>query len=300
MSRLNYRHLYYFWVVAKESGFARAAERLDMAIQTISAQVKALEQDLGCQLLKPAGRGVTVTEAGQAVFARAEEIFQIGELIPAEAVSAASGQTMRLAIGMSDGLSKLAAHVLLKPILDTPELRLVCHDGSVNELMAELALHKLDMVLACQPPPHNSTLRLSSDRLMVCPVDWYGPSSMVQKAQIDAFPASLADLPLLLPTAHAALRSRIDRWLEARRITARVVGEFEDSALLSLFAAQGMGVFPVTSLGATDLASMRGLRLLGRSEGLHEEIYAIRSRRGMHHPLLLRIMEEASTLAQPS
>jgi len=293
MTTLNYRDLYYFWVVAKEGGFARAAERLDMAIQTISAQVKTLEQELGHQLLKPAGRGVAVTDAGQAVWARAEEIFQLGALIPEEAAAAASGQKARLAIGMSDGLSKLAAHVLLKPVLDTPSLRLVCHEGEVDDLLAELALHRLDLVLACQAPAHNSSLRLSSERLMVSRVGWYGPSAMVQKAQIDGFPASLGELPLLLPTAHAALRGRIDRWFEANRINPRVVGEFEDSALLSLFSAQGMGVFPVTELGATDLAAIRGLRLLGQSADLHEEIHAIRSRRGLHHPLVLRILESA-------
>ncbi len=290
---LNYRHLYYFWVVAKEGGFARAAERLDMAIQTISAQVKALEQDLGHQLLKPAGRGVAVTDAGQAVFARAEEIFQLGELIPEEAAAAASGQTARLAVGLSDGLSKLAAHVLLKPVLDAPSLRLVCHEGEVDDLLAELALHRLDLVLACRPPAPNAGLRLSSERLMTSPVDWYGPAAMVHKAQVDAFPASLGELPLLLPTSHAALRGRIDRWFEAQRIAPRVVGEFEDSALLSVFAAQGLGVFPVTALGAADLAAMRGLRLLGRSAGLHEEIHAIRSRRGLHHPLVGRILAAA-------
>ncbi|MEK8030878.1 LysR family transcriptional regulator [Ideonella sp. DXS29W] len=290
---LNYRHLYYFWVVAKEGGFARAAERLDMAIQTISAQVKALEQDLGHQLLKPAGRGVEVTDAGQAVFSRAEEIFQLGELIPEEAAAAASGQTARLAIGMSDGLAKLAAHVLIQPVLDTPSLKLVVHEGEVDELLGELALHRLDLVLACQPPPQNSALRLTSERLMVSRVDWYGPVSMVTQAEIDQFPASLGRLPVLLPTTHAALRGRIDRWFEAQRLAPRVVGEFEDSALLSLFAAQGLGVFPVTALGATDLEGVRGLRLLGESEGLHEEIHAIRSRRGMHHPLVLRLLAAA-------
>lgn len=293
MNLLNYRHLYYFWVVAKEGGFARAAERLDMAIQTISAQVKVLEQEIGHQLLKPAGRGVAVTDAGQAVFARAEEIFRLGQLIPEEAAAAASGQAQRLAVGLSDGLSKLAAHRLLSPVLDTPSLRLVCHEGEVDELMAELALHQLDLVLACRPPAPNSNLRLSSERLLVSRVDWYGPASLVGSAQVDAFPGSLAQLPLLLPTAHAALRGRIDRWFEAQRIQPRIVGEFEDSALLSVFGAQGMGVFPVTALGAADLTATRGLCLLGRSEGLHEEIHAIRSRRGMHHPLVQQVLAAA-------
>ena len=280
--------------MAKEGGFARAAERLDMAIQTISAQVKALEQQLGHQLLKPAGRGVAVTDAGLAVLARAEEIFQLGELIPEEAAAAASGQAARLVVGLSDGLSKLAAHALLKPILDTPSLKLVCHEGEVDELLAELALHRLDLVLACQAPAQNSNLRLSSERVLVSRVDWYGPSAMIQSTHRERFPKSLAELPMLLPTAHAALRGRIDRWLESQRITPRIVGEFEDSALLSLFGAQGLGVFPVTALGAADLDGVRGLSLLGRSDNLHEEIHAIRSRRGLHHPLVQQVLSAAN------
>ncbi len=174
---LNYRHLYYFWVVTKEGGFARAAERLEMAIQTISAQVRELEKALGHQLLKPAGRGVAMTEAGQAAFARAEEIFQIGQAIPDEVHEAASGKVARLAIGLSDGISKLAAHALLEPVLATPSLRLVCHEGEFEQLLAELALHHLDLVLAGQQAPRNPNLRLTSERLVESPVDWYGPTT---------------------------------------------------------------------------------------------------------------------------
>jgi LysR family transcriptional activator of nhaA len=127
MTTLNYRHLRYFWVVAKEGGFARAAERLDMAIQTISAQVHELEKAMGHQLLKPMGRGVALTEAGQAAFARAEEIFRLGQCIPDAVREAASGKATRLTIGLSDGISKLAAHALLEPVLPTPHLRVICH-----------------------------------------------------------------------------------------------------------------------------------------------------------------------------
>lgn len=292
---MNYRHLYYFWVVTKEGGFARAAERLGMAVQTISAQVKALEQDLGHQLLKQVGRRVALTDAGLAVFARAETIFQLGETIPEAAAQAALAPVVRFAVGISDGLSKLATHALLQPILGTPTLKLVCHEGEVEELMAELALHRLDLVLVGQPPAQNSSLRLSSDRIMVSPVDWYGPASLVRKSHTDAFPSCLAELPVLLPTPHSALRGHIDRWFEAQQITPRTVGEFEDSALLSLFAAQGMGVFPAAALGADAMAASLRLRLLGRSEGLHEEIYALRSRRGLHHPLVLKILNSART-----
>ncbi len=293
MVMLNYRHLYYFWVVTKEGGFARAAERLDMAIQTISAQVRELEKALGHQLLKPAGRSVALTEAGQAAFARAEEIFQLGQLIPEEVREAASGKVARMAVGLSDGISKLAAHALLSPILATPTLRLVCHEGEFEQLLAELALHHLDLVLAGQPAPHNPNLRLTSERLVESPVDWYGPSTLVHKAAVAGFPQSLASLPMLLPTGHSALRPRLDRWFDARGLRPHIVGEFEDSALLAVFAARGLGVFPVSRLGAADVALMRGLRLLGPCDGVLEEIHAIRSRRGQHHPLVLQVMAAA-------
>ncbi|MDP4302373.1 LysR family transcriptional regulator [Leptothrix discophora] len=298
MSSLNYRHLYYFWVVAKEGGFARAAERLDMAVQTISAQVKALEQSLGHQLIKASGRSLALTEAGQAALARAEEIFRLGQSLHDEVRQAASGPALRLAVGLSDGISKLAAHALLAPLLDTPALRLICHEGEVEQLLAELAMHQLDLVLAGQPSPPNPNLRLSSDRLLGAPVDWYGPTELVRKAGTDRhperFPDCLADLPVLLPTGHSALRATLERWFDQRGLVPRVVGEFEDSALMAVFAARGLGVFPVSRLGADDLALMRGLRRLGSCEDVREEIHAIRSRRGLHHPLVQRLMASAS------
>jgi LysR family transcriptional regulator, transcriptional activator of nhaA len=289
-SMLNYRHLYYFWVVTKEGGFARAAERLDMAVQTISAQVRELEKALGHQLLKPAGRGVAMTDAGHAAFARAEEIFQLGQVIPDEVREAADGRVMRLAVGLSDGLSKLAAHALLQPVLATPSLRLLCHEGEFEQLLAELALHHLDVVLAGQAAPHNPNLRLTSERLVDSPVDWYGPATLVHKAEVEGFPRSLNELPVLLPTNHSALRLTLDRWFESQRVQPRVMGEFEDSALLSVFAAKGLGVFPVSRLGVGDIEQMKGLRLLGRCEDVREEIHAIRSRRGQHHPLVLQLL----------
>lgn len=291
---LNYRHLHYFWVVTKEGGFARAADRLGMAVQTISAQVRELERSLGHQLLKPSGRGVALTEAGQAAFARAEEIFQIGQSIADEVRAAASGPVARLAVGLSDGLSKLAAHALLEPVLATPQLRLLCHEGEFEPLLAELALHHLDLVLAGQPAPRNPSLRLTSERLAEAPVDWYGPTRLVGSAERARFPQSLANLPVLLPTGHSALRLTLDHWFEAQGLRPRVVGEFEDSALLAVFAARGLGVFPVSRLGGDDVGLMRGLRLLGRCDDVKEEVYAIRSRRGQHHPLVRQILQAAA------
>lgn len=290
---LNFRHLYYFWMVAKEGGFARAADRLEMAVQTISAQVRDLEKSLGHQLLKPSGRGVVLTEAGQAAYARAEEIFQLGQSIPDEVREAGSSRAARLSVGLSDGISKLAAHALLEPVLATPHLRLVCHEGEFEELLSELALHQLDVVLAGQAAARNQNQRLSSERMARSAVQWYGPASLVKKSARDRFPQSLQDLPVLMPTSHSPLRATLDSWFQDLGFKPRVVGEFEDSALLAVFAARGLGVFPVSQLGAQDVGLVRGLRLLGACPDIHEEVHAIWSRRGQHHPLLRQMVAAA-------
>ena len=298
MSALNYRHLYYFWVVAKEGGITRAAQRLDIAVQTVSAQVRELEKSLGHQLLKPEGRGLVLTEAGQAAYARAEEIFQIGQRIAGEVADAASGPAIRLSIGLSDGLSKLAAHTLLDPILQTPGLRLLCHEGKFEQLMAELALHQLDVVLSGQGAPVNPNMRLMSQPLVSSPLCWYGAGRWVNRKSCARFPQCLNELPVLLPTRHAAVRSALERWFDSQGLSPQVVGEFEDSALMSVFAARGFGVFPVSLLGAQDLSLMPGLLPLGQTD-VSEEIHAIYSQRARHHPLVRTILRaEADKSAQ--
>jgi LysR family transcriptional activator of nhaA len=263
-----------------------------MAVQTVSAQVRELERSLGHQLLKPQGRGVALTDAGRVAFERAEEIFQIGQAITREVRQAASSETVRLTVGMSDGLSKLAAHALLDPVLATPGLKLVCHEGDFDELMAELALHQLDIVLAGEPAPHNPNLKVSSRLLVSSPVAWCGPSSLVTKANMADFPACLNHLPVLLPTGQSPLRNALDAWFEDQDLTPRVVGEFEDSALLSVFAARGMGVFPVSTLGMEDLQVVRGLRILAQTE-VAEDVHAIVTRRSQHHPLVKQILSSS-------
>lgn len=296
MSAINYRHLYYFWVVAKEGGMARAAQRLGIAIQTISSQVRELEKSLGHQLLKPEGRGLVLTEAGEAACARAEEIFEIGQRIPREVADAAAGPAIRLTIGLSDGLSKLAAHSLLDPVLQTPGLRLLCHEGEFEHLMADLALHRLDMVLAGQGAPVNPNLRLSSHWLASSAMGWYGLSQWVRPDTVATFPACLKELPVLLPTHHTPVRAALDRWFDDQNLVPAVAGEFEDSALMSVFAARGLGVFPISALGAEDLSLMPGLHLLGQTE-VKEDIHLIYSHRTRHHPLVQQMLESAEPVA---
>jgi len=290
---LNFRHLYYFWVVAKAGGMARGAERLGMAVQTVSAQVRALEQSLGYALFKPAGRGMALTEAGDAAVSYADQIFQLGEELPAAVRDAATGQGMRLRVGISDGLPKLVVRQLLQPAVEGQGTRLLCHEDEFERLLADLALHRLDAVLSDRTAPSNPNLRLYSHRLGEAPLAWFAPKALVGRRKSPAFPACLADLPLLLPTGHTAVRPRIDQWLEREDLRPRVAGEFEDSALLAVFGRSGMGAFPASRWSRAELLADAGLVLLGDTPELVETFYLISAERRIQHPLVQRLVEAA-------
>lgn len=287
---INFRHLYYFWVVAKEGGMARAAERLDMAVQTVSAQVRALEQALGHALFKPAGRGVALTEAGIVAMAHADQIFQLGEQLPAAVREAATGQGLRLAVGISDGLPKLVVRHLLQPAVEDPRVRLLCHEDDIAGLLGELALHRLDAVLSDRPAPSNPNLRLYSHRLGEAPLAWYAPAAVAARCS-ERFPACLAQVPVLLPTGQVAVRARLDQWLERSNLRPRVAGEFEDSALLAAFGRSGMGAFPASRWSHEELMQDPGLRLLGECPDVVEHFYLLSAERRIHHPLVQRLLQ---------
>lgn len=288
-ANFSYRHLYYFWVVAKEGGMVRAAERLDMAVQTVSTQVRELERSLGCVLLKPAGRGLALTEAGMVAMRQAEQIFQLGEQLPTLLGNALGSPTVRLTVGISDGLPKLVVRTLMQPVMLEPNLRLLCHEDEFEDLLGDLALHRLDVLLADRPAPANPNLKVYSHSLGSSPVVWYAPASLLEAAQHD-FPQSLASIPVLLPTAHAAIRVRLDHWFERLGIQPKIVGEFEDSALLKTFGAAGMGAFPASDRVHDELTSRYGVVRLGACEGLEEHYFAIAAHRKVLHPLVQKLL----------
>jgi LysR family transcriptional regulator, transcriptional activator of nhaA len=286
---LNYKHLYYFWVTAKEGGMSHAAARLGMAVQTISAQVKLLEQSLGHALFKPAGRGLALTEAGQAALQVAEQIFHLGEHLHTAVRDATSQTSVRLVVGISDGLAKLAVRELLAPALAEPRLRLVCHEDDFDDLLADLALHRLDVVLSDRPAPANPNLKLYSHAMGSSPLGWYAPKEWRAQAR-KQFPHSLAEVPVLLPSAHASVRMRIDQWFEQQGVLPNVVGEFEDSALLATFGASGMGVFPASERMREKLSQGYGLEWFAPCEGVQEHFYAIGTARKVQHPLVQKLL----------
>lgn len=289
MAALNYRHLYYFWVVAKHGGIARAAATLGIAVQTVSAQVRELEQALGHALLAPAGRGVTLTEAGRAAMRQADQIFALGEALESVVRDAATTPSVRLAVGVADGLPKLLVHRLLQPVLAEPQLRLRCEEDGFDALLGELALHRLDVVLADRPAPPNPNLKLYSHALGASPIAWYATPRLATAAR-RAFPGSLATLPLLLPGADSAVRTALDHWLDRHGIRPRIAGEFDDSALLKTFGSTGMGVFPAVEWVHDDLVARYEVRRIGPCDGVEERFYAIGTEKKVAHPLVQRLL----------
>ena len=285
----SYRHLYYFWVVAKEGGMARAAARLGMAVQTVSTQVRELERALGHTLLKPAGRGLVLTEAGEAALRQADLIFQLGEQLPTAVRDAISAPSVRLAVGISDAVPKLVVRRLLEPVLHEPQLRLLCHVDEFADLLADLALHRLDVVLADRPATPNPNLKLYSHALGTSAVAWYASPALAAAAR-KGFPQSLAQVPVLLPTTHAAVRGRLDQWFERQGVRPRVVGEFEDSALLKTFGASGMGVFPAAEVVHDELVARYEVKRIGRCDDVTEQFFAIGTEKKVLHPLVQRLL----------
>ncbi|WP_341905866.1 LysR family transcriptional regulator [Polaromonas sp. YR568] len=288
----NYKHLYYFWVVAKEGGISRAADKLDMAVQTVSAQVRELERSLGHSLLKPAGRGLALTDAGLVALQQADLIFQLGEKLPDLVRDAESTPAVRLAVGISDGLPKLVVRRLMQPVVTEQHLRLLCHEGEFDDLLGDLALHRLDLVLSDRPAPANPNIKLYSHRMGSSNIAWYGTADMV-KAAAEDFPHSLSRMPLLLPTAQTAVRTRIDHWFEQHAIRPRIVGEFEDSALLKTFGASGMGLFPAAEWVHDDLLAHYAVQRLGSCPGVTEFFFAIGTEKKVLHPLVQRLLQPA-------
>ena len=287
----NYRHLYYFWVVAKEGSMSKAAERLDMAIQTISAQVHELEKSLGYLLFKPAGRGIALTESGFAALEIADQIFSIGEKLPEAVRDAAKSPKIKITIGLSDGLPKLVVKQLLEPILKHKDAQLIAHEGNFEDLLADLALHRLDLILADRPAPSNKNLNVYSEELTKTSIAWFGPKQLLKKSKKD-FPECLNELPILLPTQHSSVRLLIDQWLGKHGITPNIAGEFQDSALLKAFAAGGLGVFPAGKLIEKELKETYDFQLLGHCDDIYEYFYAIRSEKKIQHPLVQAIIKQ--------
>ncbi|MBK6637473.1 MAG: LysR family transcriptional regulator [Rhodocyclaceae bacterium] len=280
---LNFRHLLYFWAVAKEGSITRAAERLNLSVQTISTQLGVLEQQLGQALFAPQGRSLVLTDAGRAALDYADQIFLLGERLRHAVADHGSGRR-RFAVGLTEAVPKLVAFRLLQPALKAPlAMRIECIESSFEQLLSELALNRLDLVLADRAAPTDAHLKLQSRLLGTVGIDLYAAEPLHQRYVTD-FPRGLNGAPVLLPLRSNPLRGAIDGWFARNNLKPELVGEFSDSALLKTFGRAGLGLFPAPSGMHADILTQFGARSLGALNEVRENWYAIVTQRRIPHP----------------
>ncbi len=281
---LNFKQLHHFWNVARAGGIVRASERSGLAPQTLSGQIAALEASLGVTLFRRQGRGLVLTETGQMVLDYAEEIFRTGSELEEALLSRSAGRVVPFRVGIADVVPKNIAWLLLAPSMALPEpVRIVCREDKLERLLGDLAIHKLDVVLADSPLPANMDVRGYSHKLAESSVSLFASAALADTLAGD-FPASLQQAPLLLPGNEAAVRAPLLRWFEEQRLKPRIVGEFDDSALMKAFGEAGAGIFPAPTLIAGQLCRHGELRCIGELPGVGESFYAIAVERRLSHP----------------
>jgi LysR family transcriptional activator of nhaA len=290
---INYKHLHYFWVVAKQGGVARASEHLHLTPQTISGQISVLEESLGEALFSKAGRNLELTETGRLVLSYADEIFSLGGELEEAVRNLPSGRTLVFKVGVADVVPKSIAYRLLAPALALSDpVRIVCKENSLDALLAELALHRIDMVIADGPIPPGVNVRGFNHALGECGVSFLAVPKLAKPLRKN-FPQSLDGSPLLIPSETNTVQSRLFQWLDGLRIHPRIVGEFDDSALMKAFGQAGAGIFVVPTAIAEEVAKQFGVQIVGNTEEVREQFYAISVERRISHPAVAAITETA-------
>jgi LysR family transcriptional regulator, transcriptional activator of nhaA len=296
MEWVNYHHLLYFWLVAREGSLARASAELRLAQSTVSKQIHSLERMLGHDLFTKDGRRLVLTESGRVVFRYADEIFGLGREMLDTLGDRPVGRPLRMNVGIADVVPKLVAERVLAPALKlSGPVRLVCREDKPDRLLADLALHELDVILTDAPANPNVKVRAFSQLLGESEIAFFGRADLATKYRRN-FPASLREAPVLLPTENTVLRRSLDQWFEAQGVRPNVVGEFEDSALLNAFGLRGAGLFPAASIIAKEVEAQYKVRRIGHVPDVRERLYAVTVDRRIKHPAVVAICEAARTL----
>lgn len=290
---INYKQLYYFWNVARVGSIVRAAERLHLTPQTISGQLAELEDLLGVQLFRRVGRRLELTAAGQLAQSHADEIFQIGaELEQALRHGLGTGE-QSFRVGVADAVPKSIAYQLLAPALELAEpVRLICQEDKLERLFAELAIHKLDLVIADQPLPAELGVKAYNHALGRCDVAFYAVPELARRYR-PGFPQSLDNAPMLLPGDKAAAQLPLSRWFNDHQLHPRIVGRFDDSALMKAFGKAGSGIFPAPSILRDEIRSQFGAEEIGIAHDVVVRYYAISVERRITHPAVLAVSQAA-------
>jgi LysR family transcriptional activator of nhaA len=290
---LNYHHLLYFWTAVREGSISKAAEKLRLAQPTISAQIRQLEGSLGERLFQRQGRTLVPTDAGRLVYRYADEIFSIGRELLETLRGRPAGRPLQLTVGVANAVPKLVVYRLLRPALHGPDaVHLMCREDSTERLVAELATHSLDVVITDTPAPEHVRVKAFNHLLGESETSFFAPAALASRLR-RRFPASLQDAPALLPAPNTALRRGIDEWCAKLDLQLRVIGEFEDSALMKVFGQAAPALFPAPAAIERDICRFYGVRLVGRTNGVKERYYAISVERRLKHPGVLAITTTA-------
>ena len=290
---INYKHLHYFWEVARHGSIARASEYLHLTPQTISGQISMLEERMGKPLFNKVGRNLELTDTGRLVLSYADEIFSLGSELEETLRNLPSQRPMDFKVGVVDVVPKTIAYRLLAPALELPDaLRIVCKENSIEELLAELALHRIDMVIADGPIPAGVNVRGYNHQLGECGISFLAKPTLAKKLKKD-FPHSLNAAPLLIPSEINSVQGRLLQWLDGLHVYPRIVGEFDDSALMKAFGQAGTGVFIAPSAIAMDVALQYDAHIIGETDDVCEQFYAISVERRISHPAVAAITETA-------
>ncbi len=293
MEWLNYHHLLYFWMVVREGGVSRASEKLRLSQPTISGQIRALEDSLGEKLFQKVGRRLTLTDFGRVVYRYADEIFHLGKELTDTVRGRPTGRPLRFAVGIADVVPKLVAFHLLEPALHMKEeVQLLCTEDNVDRLLASLAVHEIDLVIADTGIPPTVNIRGYSHMLGECSTTVFGAAKLVQRYR-RKFPESLMGAPMLLPKQGTTVRRNLDQWFAARQIFPKIVAEFQDSALAKVFGQSGLGLVVGPTALKKQIAAQFKLTVLGELTEVREQYFAISAERRLRHPAVVAIAEAA-------
>lgn len=294
---MNFKHLYYFWATAKSGGVMKAGEQLHTTPQTLSGQIKLLEAQLGCALFHKVGRRLELTTEGRVALGYADQIFALGTELEAAVGRARSGQTvLDFRVGIADSVPKAIAYRLLEPALGLAEpVRLICHEGDFHNLLGQIAVHRLDLVIADEPMGKQVSVKAFSHALGTTAMSFFATPGLKSKLELGGrvFPQCLDGAPMLLQGAASAMRQRLDVWLAEHQLHPRAIGEFDDAALMKAFGGEGRGVFMAPTVLEDETCAQHGVQVLGRTSELVEEFYAISVERRITHPCVVAITQSA-------
>lgn len=295
MEWLNYHHLRYFWTVARKGSVRKAAEELHVSQPSISAQLRLLEEACGHKLFRRSGRNLVLNDMGHVVLGYADEIFAAGRELMSVMQRGSSDRPLRLNVGMTDSLPKLIAYEILKPAFHAPNpFHVICRQAEIGPLVNQLRAHRLDIVLADEPASSSLKATTFNHRLGRSTVTFCAAPALAAKLR-KGFPRSLHDAPALLPTENMGLRAAIDKWFDAHDLRPRVVGEFEDSALMEVAASGTLGFTAVHSAVSTEAVKHYGLKVIAEARDCGTEFYAITTQRRVKHPAAVAITQHAHT-----